>query len=338
MSENEMMPGLPDEYRGYAGRMARFWTFIADKLDAGIEAWLLYVLESNGSSPGRQGFAMAVSADQNFVGSIGGGIMEHKLVETVLSANPQEQKGLVFKQIHNRDASRYRSGMICSGEQTVLLYPVHEQDRQAIQSLILSWQNLSGGGLIIRPTGLDFTADTPTEKFKIQWNGDDDFYMLARSGFSHKLHIVGGGHCSLALSKLMSDMDFHIHVYETRKGLNTFDNNLFAHKRILLDGYDQLKNVSYIGEDDFVLVMSFGYRTDDEAMRALMHRRYRFLGLLGSKRKVSEMLDTYKKEGFQEEYLSGIFAPVGVFIKSETPEEIAVSIAAQLISVKNKAL
>jgi len=337
MNEFGLQHGLPLELRGYAGRMIRLWSFISGKLDAGVETWLLYVLESTGSSPGRQGFAMAVSADRDFRGSIGGGIMEHKLVETVLSANLQEQKGLLFKQIHSRDAGRNRSGMICSGEQTVFLYPVQESDHPAVQSVLLSWQNLTGGALIISPSGLEFTDDTPSDTYTLQWKGDDDFIMMARSGFSHKLHIIGGGHCSLALSKLMSDMDFHIHVYETRKGLNTFDENLYAHARVLLDSYDQLKNLPGIREHDYVVVMTFGYRTDDEAMRALIHRKYTFLGLLGSKKKVAEMLDTYAREGVRGDCLTGIFAPVGLFIKSETPEEIAVSIAAQLISVKNNA-
>ena len=57
------------------------WEFIKDKLNASIEVMLLYVLGSEGSSPGRQGFKMAVAADGTFNGTIGGGIMEHKLVE-----------------------------------------------------------------------------------------------------------------------------------------------------------------------------------------------------------------------------------------------------------------
>ena len=63
------------------------WEFIAEKLRSGIPVILLYVLESNGSSPGRQGFKMAVSNGE-LCGSIGGGIMEYKLVETAKEAWP----------------------------------------------------------------------------------------------------------------------------------------------------------------------------------------------------------------------------------------------------------
>ena len=61
------------------------WIFIHEKLSAALDVMLLYVLESEGSSPGRQGFKMAVAADGTFCGTIGGGIMEHKLVEKAKS-------------------------------------------------------------------------------------------------------------------------------------------------------------------------------------------------------------------------------------------------------------
>lgn len=77
---------------------------------------LLYVLESNGSSPGRQGFSMAVTAKGEMEGSIGGGIMEHKFVEMAKDKLMRDENELsVRKQIHNKQAAKNQSGMICSG-------------------------------------------------------------------------------------------------------------------------------------------------------------------------------------------------------------------------------
>jgi xanthine dehydrogenase accessory factor len=82
--------------------------------------------------------------------------------------------------------------------------------------------------------------------------------------------------------------------------------------------------------------MTFGYRTDDIALRALMNKNFRYFGLLGSKKKSEKMFEEYRKKGINEDVLKKIRSPIGIQIKSQTPEEIAVSVAAEIISIKNK--
>src|SRR5437868_960925 len=113
---------------------------IFSSLEQDIPAMLLYVVESNGSSPGRQGFFMAINAKGRMEGSIGGGIMEHKFVEmakdrlgsgdwsTEYRAGSTEPGSLIRKQVHDKSAKKNQSGMICSGEQTILLYTVKKED------------------------------------------------------------------------------------------------------------------------------------------------------------------------------------------------------------------
>ena len=96
------------------------WKLIAQSLQQNLAVMLLYVLESNGSSPGRQGFFMAVNAAGEMEGSIGGGIMEHKFVELAkekLKAGNQEPD--FKKKIHDKSVAAEQSGMICSGDQTI---------------------------------------------------------------------------------------------------------------------------------------------------------------------------------------------------------------------------
>jgi xanthine dehydrogenase accessory factor len=71
-------------------------------------------------------------------------------------------------------------------------------------------------------------------------------------------------------------------------------------------------------------------------LHALRGKQFRYLGLLGSKSKIEKMFSGLSNEGFAPEELKKIHAPAGLDIKSETPEEIAVSIAAEIIKVKNK--
>src|SRR5688572_17084972 len=92
------------------------WTFIAENLAAGKPVAMLAVLHSEGSSPGRTGFKMAVDPDGQMQGSIGGGIMEHKLVETARNLLQKSETKPIFKrQIHSKKAPQNQSGMICSG-------------------------------------------------------------------------------------------------------------------------------------------------------------------------------------------------------------------------------
>src|SRR5829696_5921746 len=114
-------------------RQVILWKQICKDLEQNIPVILLYVLESKGSSPGRQGFFMTVNATGAMQGSIGGGIMEHKFVEMAREklqvASSELQAGQIKKQIHDKSAAKDQSGMICSGEQTIFLYRVEEKDR-----------------------------------------------------------------------------------------------------------------------------------------------------------------------------------------------------------------
>jgi xanthine dehydrogenase accessory factor len=95
------------------------WDFITNKYTTGVPVILLYVLHSEGSSPGRQGFKMAVAADRELCGSIGGGIMEHKFVEMAKAKLIHDTSFPgIYRQVHNKSSGE-QSGMICSGEQTI---------------------------------------------------------------------------------------------------------------------------------------------------------------------------------------------------------------------------
>ena len=90
-----------------------------------------------GSGPGRQGFFMAVNANGEMAGSIGGGIMEHKFVELAKEKlSDKRTRSQIKKQLHDKSAAKDRSGMICSGEQTVLIYPVSREDEEVISAII----------------------------------------------------------------------------------------------------------------------------------------------------------------------------------------------------------
>jgi xanthine dehydrogenase accessory factor len=86
-----------------------------------------------------------------------------------------------------------------------------------------------------------------------------------------------------------------------------------------------------------VVVMTVGYQTDAAVIRKLIDKDFKYFGVLGSKAKMAALLRELKNDGFAAEKLNRIRTPVGIEINSRTPEEIAVSIAAEIIAVKNSA-
>ncbi len=316
------------------------WKFILKSFSKNISVMLLYVLESKGSSPGRQGFFMAVNAEGKMEGSIGGGIMEHKFVEMAIEqmadGSGKLAEGKIKKQIHDKSAGKNQSGMICSGEQTIFIYKIQIKDIEEIKKITAAQEKNKNGALQLSQNGILFEEFLHAKDFELKLESEVNWSYTEKIGYKNNLYIIGGGHCALAFSKLMSTMDFHIHLFETRQDLNTIEANTYVHKKIIVKDYAELNELLPAGVNNYVVVMTFGYRTDDIAVRALLDKDFKYFGLLGSKKKIEKMLEEYKEECISEEALKKIHSPIGIQIKSETPEEIAVSIAAEIIKIKNE--
>ncbi|MGI4760896.1 MAG: XdhC family protein [Janthinobacterium lividum] len=307
------------------------WTLAAATLRAGRPAALLCVVRSEGSSPGRQGFKMTVTAEA-VAGSIGGGIMEHKWVELARERlRAGDYAPLLRPQIHRREAPADRSGMICAGEQEVLLWPLQASDLPVVATIEAALQQLSGGAWEVSlASGLRLAAAGPANFYDYQ--PGPAWCYREQLGFRDQLTIVGGGHVSLALSQLASHLEFEITVLDDRADLPTFDANHYAHHRQRVT-YETLAVPP--GPRRYVVVMTVGYRTDAVALRRLLGQEYAYLGVMGSAAKVAELRRVLAEEGFAAADLVRLHGPIGVPINSRTPEEIAVSIAAELIAVRN---
>jgi xanthine dehydrogenase accessory factor len=315
------------------------WQFIHKSLSKRIPVMLLYVLHSKGSSPGRQGFFMAVNAAGDMEGSIGGGIMEHKLVERARDKLVRgEEEHTLRLQVHDKVA-RHQSGMICSGEETVFLYRVQPGEMGFVDKIVQCLHHNGEGLLSLSPAGIWFLEGAaPDDDYYFHYASDEDWKYEEKVGFKNHLYLVGGGHCALALSRVMYGMDFYIRLFEDRPRLNTLQKNFYVHEKHVLHDYSELGHFVPSGNHHYVVVMTVGYRTDDLAVRALLGKEFAYMGLLGSAHKIGEMFATYRAEGISDEWLKKIHAPVGVPIHSQTPEEIAISIAAEIIKVKNERL
>ena len=314
------------------------WQFVAERVQRGERVMLLVVAESSGSSPGRAGYKMAVASDGELSGSIGGGVMEVNLVEQsrqVLS-EVNASKSALTEQVH-RENSPNASGMICSGKQTVIFRLLTSAESDVIGLVLDALVNRRPEMLVISPD--QFSVGPPEggtlNDFRFEKLSDTEFRYAERLGHKNDLYIVGGGHCALALSELMSKMDFHISLFDDRPDLNTIDKNRFANRITIVDGYDEIADEIPDGPSSYVVVMTLGYASDERVIRSLIEKEFKYFGVLGSSAKMSVMLRKLLKEGLPAEKLDRIRTPIGLPIRSRTPDEIAVSIAAEIISVKN---
>lgn len=308
-----------------------FWITLKEQLQIHQNLMLLLVVESLGSSPGRQGFKMFIAPDGTMLGSIGGGVMEFKLVEEAKRQLERNAKNIYLKrQVHRGDRLE-ESGMICSGEQTVAFIPLNKNHIKIIENALSKSNNL----LKITEKGL-FFSEKPAQNQKFEFTKTDEnhFECLFKIDQKPKLYIIGGGHVGAATAKLCQQLDFDVTVYDNRPHLNTFESlTNISHKAII--DYKNIAQFVPEGINHFVVIMTHGYKDDKQVLEPLLGKQFKFLGVLGSSSKLKVMFDVLKNEGFSEEVLSKVHAPLGIFIKSETPEEIAVSVAAQLIQVKN---
>jgi xanthine dehydrogenase accessory factor len=313
------------------------WQFVYDRLARGENVILLVVAESSGSSPGRAGYKMAVATDGQITGSIGGGVMEVNLVEE--ARNLLSEPGAIAtgfrEQVHQRNSPN-ASGMICSGRQTVIIKLLTPADAITISPKIADLQRDSQSQLTITHSKFQIgpaKAGTPNFRFDVLDN--DEFFYEESLDTGPRLYIIGGGHCALALSELISKLDFHVTIFDDRSDLNTIEKNTFADRISIIDDYENLGEIIPDSDESYAVVMTLGYASDKVVIRQLCGRDFKYFGVLGSIAKMATLLKELREEGVDADQLARIRTPIGLPINSRTPEEIAVSITAEIIAVKN---
>ena len=311
----------------------KIWSFILSNLQQNIATTLLYVADSSGSSPGRKGFVMAVNEQGIFEGTIGGGIMEIKMIELAKSLLKKgEGRGIIKEQFHDKQHARNQSGLICSGAQTVVCMPLAANDSDIISSIIHTKKSL-----FIRLNGESGLGLSAENVEKITLDADRDFDVIIKINPPKTIHIFGAGHVGLALAQQMSMLDYRIVQYDDRPDLVTLPKNNYAHEIKVID-YENVLDEMDASPQDVVVVVSFSYRSDKLIIRQLYNQTFAYIGMMGSDHKIDTLKKELAQEGISEAALAHVFTPIGLNMYSKTAAEIAVSIAGQIILETNKTL
>lgn len=314
----------------------RVWHFVFDCLQQDIPVMILAVVDSAGASPGKAGFKMAIAANGERCGTIGGGIMEVNWTERSLKllrdGNVQFEAKRIF---HSRETEHEQSGLICSGSQTLLTMPLDALAKDWIASILDVYQQKQFGCLKVSASGYSFEPNKLYEEdFSFTASRQNDWLYRENLGVLDTVYIIGSGHVGLALSRVMATLDFRVVAIDDRGTVETFVKNSYADEKIL-SSYDMLHEIVKEGNRSYVALVTTAYTRDEAALKSIINKNLKYIGLMGSPAKTKHIFDDLQREGIAREQLQRIHSPIGVPIGSHSPEEIAISIAAEIIKVRN---
>lgn len=299
----------------------------------GNDCYLIALIESEGSTPRSSGAYMLVNKNGWVAGTVGGGGMEYA---AVLEAQKKLQKGEA-KSFQKRFDLTTAAGMACGGYCSLqFCYLPAQKETEILAEYVLyklegryPWWLLlpMGEGSILVE---DFL---PLKKHQGFFNLDGKEYYAEQYNYDGRVFVFGAGHVARELVPLLSHLGFKCVVLDDREEFA--DPAVFptANKVLQVD-YTKLEGIVKPNCKDYAVVMTRGHVHDANCERFLLTTPVPYIGVMGSKNKAKLARETLLAEGYTEAQLARITTPIGLDIGSETPAEIAVSIAAQLIQVR----
>lgn len=145
--------------------------------------------------------------------------------------------------------------------------------------------------------------------------------------------VVGGGHIGRSLAKLAKLLDFHVAVVDDREEFANAERIPDADE-VICDDFEAALGRFPINANTSVVMVTRGHKQDEVSLRAVLGRGAGYVGMIGSKRRTATVLEHLRAEGFDPRDLAALRTPIGLSIGAETPEEIAVSIMAEVIMLR----
>lgn len=297
---------------------------ILEKLIEKESAILALIVRKTGSTPRSPGTFMLITKDKIY-GTISGGVEEYQAIKKARSLIDEKKSELIHYTVDNKKAGDL--GMVCGGENDVYFRYFDKKDYKLVKEINEKINNNDNLTLIydIETSNIEITED---EKIKNKLVDDRYFYLnLKQKG---RVYVFGAGHVSQALVPVLIYLGFDVTVIDDRKEFLSEDK--FPSK-VTLKNLD-FKNMDIeITNSDYCVIMTRGHKYDEICIRySLKNANPRYIGCMGSSKKANLVKENLLKDNYN---IENLYLPVGIDINSETPEEIAISVAAQMIKIKN---
>lgn len=333
--------------------MRKLFELLGKNLRDGEDAVLVGIVASSGSTPRGAGAYMLVTRAGRIYGTIGGGAVELRGEQTAAQVLAEKRSRLEFFRLTKNEVLDL--GMICGGDVHVYFHYIPAGDASVpaltdrMEQLFArgehSWlisDITPGAPAALSVYGADsglFGCAVPDEIIAQLGNhdcavtaGGRTFYCetLVRSG---RVYIFGGGHVAQALVPVLAGVGFRCVVLEDRAEFCRPELFPGVEETRLIDNERVLEHVRIDGTD-YVAVMTRGHSCDLTVQAQVLRTPARYIGVIGSRKKTEKVFASLREMGFTDADLARITTPIGLEIGAETPAEIAISIAAQLIAVR----
>ncbi|MGG6269176.1 XdhC family protein [Leptolyngbya sp. AN03gr2] len=283
-----------------------------------LPAVLATVVQIKGSVPREVGAKMIIDATGQIFGTIGGGAGEAKVIQQALRVLETGENQSV--EIDLTGAPQRDTQGICGGVMRVWLER-WDEDRATLIEQILSQLE----------SGQSVSIVTPFDSFPYLSDDCPDSAFIETIEPPPTLLIVGAGHCGIQLAKVADLIGFQVIVQDDRTEWANVDR--YPNAKIFNHSINEVVSTLSTHTQLYAALVTRGYQYDLAALKALVDRAIpcRYIGMIGSEKRVRQVFQTSE---ISREKLRSIHAPIGLDIGALTPEEIAISISAELILVR----
>ena len=343
---------------------------VASLLHSGEPAVLVTVVSRNGSAP-RDAGTRALQTRNGFEGTVGGGLLEARAMEAARGSLASAASARVSVDMSGFAPN---SDMICGGDMEVLcevLSPrqadlfafaaqVLRQGGRGVWLVELRNDGVSLHGEAENPVrhlyvdalpdaqmtedalpagvGLGLEAvqpllDARKNKPGLVEHNDHIFYVEPLAA-PPVLLLCGGGHVSLEVARLAHACDFVVDVVDDRAEFSNTGRFPMARHCHVLPGYEDIVQNCGIGRRHYVAIVTRGHSFDREVLSQALTSHAQYVGMIGSKTKREQVYAALRKQGVPDSELAAVCCPIGLSIEAETPQQIAVSIVAELLAAR----
>ena len=332
--------------------MKTMFQTISQHLRAGEDLVLVTVVASSGSTPRGAGSRMLLNKGGRICGTIGGGAVEFRseqLAQEVLQSRQSCEQSFLLSKNDVQDL-----GMICGGDVQVFFHFLAAGDASVLalaeeaEALFAEGHDLwliselsAGGSLGLYSRERGFVGISAPEALcdamrrrpvREELDGRDFYVEQIQS--SGRVLVFGCGHVAQALVPVLAKVGFRCVAMDDRPEFARADLFPDAADVRLIDFTNVAASVT-ITEEDYICVMTRGHAFDAVVQAQAMQSPACYIGVIGSRKKIAGVTARLKEEyGFSDADFERVTSPIGLAIRAETPEEIAVSIAAQLIALR----
>lgn len=334
-------------------------------LEAGENLVMAVILARSGSAPRVAGTRMVVREDGSFLGTIGGGILEAQVLELAKRVF-KDPKTVVRHFVFSAEEAG-RMGMICGGKIQVMLHHADARDRSQLelyQTIAATLATRKPAWLITAVPTCEEGEGSPEQTLYAGEGGlvagrmdpflleellrssgrgspgqicrNEACYFVEPLSSGGAVMIFGAGHISQQLAPLTQMVGFHTSVLDDRED--------FANRRrfpqiddvLVLKSFDSVFENFQIDENTYLVIVTRGHAHDKVLLGQALNTPAGYIGMIGSRRKRDAIYEALIQEGFSARDFERVHSPIGLEIGAETPEEIAVSIVAELIRVRSE--